>query len=310
MTPLARQDLRGVWGTVLPPWAGDRLDSDALRTQIEALLEAGLDGIYAHGTAGEPHALSDEELTAVDEAVATAAGERGIPFQLGTGRTDVAAALIRIRQLRELVPGAIQIVLPGWIAPQGSEVLRWLEMAAEAADPIPLVLYNPPHAKQVLDPEALAMLVAQVPAIVGVKVGAGGSEWYSRAERLIELTAVFVPGHALATGYARGAAGSYSNIAALSPRGAVAWWDILREDEDAGIELEQRISGFFERHIAPLQLKSYSNPALDRFLAVVGGWSGLSSTQIRSPYRSVPHALVGPAHAEARNTLPELFPEA
>ncbi|MEV5552044.1 substrate-binding domain-containing protein [Nonomuraea wenchangensis] len=83
---------------------------------------------------------------------------------------------------------------------------------------------------------------------------------------------IFVPGHLLATGLPLGADGSCSNIAAMSPRGAAAWYRLMRTDPAAELDVERRIGAFFRLHIAPLRAAGLSNPALDKFLAAVGGW--------------------------------------
>ncbi|WP_246885453.1 hypothetical protein [Streptomyces sp. GESEQ-4] len=71
--------------------------------------------------------------------------------------------------------------------------------------------------------------------------------------------------------------------------------------------MERRIGAFFVRHIAPLQARGLSNPALDKCLAAVGGWADIGVT-LRWPASSAPLDAVEPARADARRLLPELFP--
>ena len=76
----------------------------------------------------------------------------------------------------EFGPAAIQLILPDWMPPHLDEARTFLERMAEAAHPVPLVLYNPPHAKTVLRPEdcfGLARFLA------GVKVGLGDIPWFA-----------------------------------------------------------------------------------------------------------------------------------
>jgi len=49
---------------------------------------------------------------------------------------------------------------------------------AQAADGIPLVLYNPPHAKKVLSPKDLCRLAKEFPQLIGIKVAGGDNQWY------------------------------------------------------------------------------------------------------------------------------------
>lgn len=84
MTALDRASLRGVWGTVLLPLdASGRIDVRRLRRELDLLTSAGLDGIYAHGTAGEFHELGEDEYDLVSGLVAEHAAAAGVPFQLG-----------------------------------------------------------------------------------------------------------------------------------------------------------------------------------------------------------------------------------
>src|ERR1700754_1954223 len=213
----------------------------------------------------------------------------------------------RIRRAAALEPGAIQVILPDWVPLNDDEVVRFLAGAAAAAGPVPLVLYNPPHAKTQVGPALLARAAAATPSLIGVKMAGGDEDWYAAmAESAADLS-VFVPGHLLATGIARGAHGSYSNVAAMSPRGAVAWYRMMAVDPEDALDLESRIAAFFHRHVAPLQAAGLSNPALDKFLATVGDWADIG-TALRWPASSAPDNAVAPARPAAPPLLPELFP--
>ena len=110
--------------------------------------------------------------------------------------------------------------------------------------------------------------------------------WYAEAREHLPGVALFVPGHHLATGIREGvAAGAFSNVACLSPRGAQRWTDLMQTDMDAAIEIEQRICKFMDQHIVPFRQKSgYSNAALDKLLCAIGNW-GPVGTRLRFPYR-------------------------
>lgn len=116
-----------------------------------------------------------------------------------------------------------------------------------------------------------------------------------------------MPGHLLAGMSKLGAHGSYSNIAALSPVGAVRWSEQILADPEAALDLERRIAEFFAEHIAPLRSVGLSNPALDKFLAAVGGWADVG-TQVRWPMSFATESQVVAARLTARRLLPELLP--
>lgn len=81
----------------------------------------------------------------------------------------------------------------------------------------------------------------------------------------------------------------------------------MLSDPDAAEWLEVRLNRFLERHISPLQAAGYSNAALDKALAAVGGWAPIG-TRVRWPYRSVPQEAIAALRRAAIEELPELLP--
>lgn len=307
MTPLAVDSLCGVWGSVLLPiGADDTIDRRRLADELDVLATSELHGVYAHGTAGEFHTLRETEFDAVSEALAQACTRTRKPFQIGVSHPIAQVMLERIARAKPLAPSAFQVVLPDWQRPSERECETFLRRIADAAAPVPLVLYNPPHAKTQVDPAFAERLLDAVPSLIGLKVAGGDTGWYDAMRTVLDRCAVFVPGHHLASGVARGARGSYSNVAALSPDGAARWFATTRSDPRSAADLESRVGEFFAAHIAPMQDAGIGSPALDKFLAAVGGWADIG-LRVRWPYDSAPAEAVEPARYTARRLLPELF---
>ncbi|WP_238165782.1 dihydrodipicolinate synthase family protein [Kribbella caucasensis] len=295
-----------MWASLLLPLnSDDTIDFARLRDQVGHLTGAGLHGLYAHGTAGEFQTLTEGEFDQVNGLLAAACETADLPFQLGASHPSAQVQLERVRRSAALGPSAIQVILPDWLPLSDREALAFLTRVAEVADGVPLVLYNPPHAKTQVGPEQLADLARAVPALVGVKSAGGDKEWFDGAGR--SGLSLFVPGHFLASMTPLGARGSYSNIAALSPAGSVRWYEQIQTDHPAALELEVRIAEFFATHIAPLQAQGLSNPALDKFLAAVGGWAD-AGTRVRWPMTSATARQVAAAQVTARRLMPELVP--
>jgi hypothetical protein len=129
------------------------------------------------------------------------------------------------------------VVVPDWLPLTAVGALVFLDRVAEAADGVPLVLYNPPHAKTQVGPEQLADLARAVPALIGLKSAGGDAAWFD-AVRESGLS-LFVPGHFLASMTPLGADGSYSNVAALSPAGSVRWYELMQADHHAALDVER-----------------------------------------------------------------------
>lgn len=300
---------RGNWATLLLPIAADQsIDFGRLAEEIDLLVAARVDGIYSNGTAGEFHNQTEAEYAAIQTLLADKCRAAGMPFVIGACQPDPSLARERVTLARDLGPAAIQVVLPDWWPVTEAEALDFLDLMAEAAGPVPLILYNPPHAKRVLAPAELGRLVRAVPAVAGIKLADGDDAWYAAAREHLSGTALFVPGHHLATGMRHGvAAGAFSNVACLSPAGAQAWTDRMAADIEGALDLERRICRFMDQHVVPFRAQhGYSNAALDKLLAAVGGW-GPVGTRLRRPYRWIDEAEAERLRPVARSMMPELF---
>ena len=229
-------------------------------------------------------------------------------FQIGASHMSAQVSLQRVRRATEYYPGAIQVILPDWLPLSESAVLTCLSRFAEAAQDVPLVLYNPPHAKTTVTTALYGRLAAEIPSLIGVKVAEGSTVWFEEMRSLAPGLAVFVPGHRMASGMRLGAAGSFSNVACLNPAGARNWYKLMLEDPTTALDVERRLRRFFDDYVVPRQRAGYPDHALDKYLAGVGGWA-MAGTRVRWPYPSLDETEAEQLRPTARECLPELFPE-
>jgi len=306
--PLSAHEIVGNWATLLLPINADEsIDFVRLADEVDVLIASRPNGIYSNGTSCEFYAQTEDEFERVSALMAERCERAGVPFQIGASHMSAQISLGRIRRAAALRPSAIQVILPDWHPLVDDEVVTFLSRMAEAADPIGLVLYNPPRAKRVLEPVVYERLRREVPGLVGIKVVARGADWYAEMRRYAVGLSIFVPGHWLASGVAQGAQGAYSNVACLQPAGAQRWYEQIIADPPAALELEQRIQAFMAQHIEPfITQQSYSNQAVDKLLAAIGAWADIG-TRMRWPYRSIPGDEAKRLRPIARAMLPELF---
>ena len=301
--------LRGNWATLLLPIQADnQIDFGALAEEIDILIAAGVDGIYSNGTAGEFHNQTEDEYRRIQQVLAERCIAAAMPFVIGACHSDPSVTCLRVREARQLAPAAIQVILPDWWPLTNSETADFLQMVEESAGGIPLVLYNPPHAKRVLSPADIEAVTGSARSVVGVKLGDGDADWYASARQHLSRLSVFVPGHHLATGMREGvAAGAFSNVACLSPAGAQRWTDSMATDLAGALELETRLCAFMDEWIVPFRRDhGYANAALDKLLTAIGGW-GPVGTRLRRPYRWIAQEEADRLRPIARAMLPELF---
>jgi dihydrodipicolinate synthase/N-acetylneuraminate lyase len=308
MKKLTADSLKGNWATLLLPInEDDSIDYARLSDEIDYLIAAGVDGIYSNGTAGELHNQLEAEFDKVSQLLSEKCLSAGLRFQIGASHPSPFISLQRIRRAVRLRPDALQVILPDWVTLTAEEQTSFLKRVAIEAEGIPLVLYNPPHAKQVLAPKDYVKFKEPVPELIGIKVLSGDETWVEEMKAFASHLSIFVPGHFLASGVKnKVASGAYSNVACINPRAAQAWWELMQTNIEKALRLEERILAFFQECIAPFQRRGYSNPALDKFLAAVGGW-GPIGTRLRWPYKWIGEEEVEGVRNRAKQLLPEFF---
>ncbi|TNM63323.1 dihydrodipicolinate synthase family protein [Aliirhizobium smilacinae] len=305
-----RHPIAGNWASLLLPIRNDdSIDFAALEEEIVILIDARVDGIYSNGTAGEFHNQTEAEYDRIQALLASRCRQAGMPFVIGACQPDPLIMLERLKRAVLHRPTAFQVILPDWWPLSNSEATDFLKRVSTAADGIPLILYNPPHAKRILSPAELLQVCDPCPSVVGIKLADGDDHWYAEARSHLAAFALFIPGHHLATGVRRGvAAGAFSNVACLSPHGAQAWTDLMKTDIEAALAIEVRIDTFMSNHVVPLRnQQGYSNAALDKALCAAGNW-GPVNARLRWPYRSIRDEQVARLRTIAQTCLPELFP--
>jgi dihydrodipicolinate synthase/N-acetylneuraminate lyase len=309
MKPLGATDIFGNWATLLLPINGDEsIDYVLLAAEVEHFIATRVNGIYSNGSAGEFYTQTEAEFDQVSLILAERCERSGTPFQIGASHMSPQLSRERVRRTKALRPGAFQVILPDWFSPTLDEAVGFLDAMAEAADPVPLIVYNPPHAKRQLDPAEWLHVVDRVQGIVGMKVPGGDAHWYEAMKPVMARCSVFTAGHRLAEALPLGSRGAYSNVACLSPVGAQKWYDLCVKDPAAGKVLGQTIYKFWTAHIAPLITEwKLPNMAADKAAAMAGGWLPGFHPRLRWPYKSASLDVCSEIARAARQALPASF---
>ena len=172
----------GIWVPLITPFANGEVDHAALRALVRRYADAGIAGLVALGTTGEPAALDDAEQDAVlatilDEARAAAhsthgADARALPVLVGVSGNHTASMKERIEQLNALPIAGVLMAAPYYIRPSQAGIVGHFMALADASDK-PVVLYDIPYRTGVrLELDTLLTLAAH-PRIQAVKDCAG-----------------------------------------------------------------------------------------------------------------------------------------
>ncbi|WP_118180054.1 4-hydroxy-tetrahydrodipicolinate synthase [Paraburkholderia phosphatilytica] len=165
----------GIWIPLVTPFAADgAVDHAALRALVRRYADAGVAGIVALGTTGEPAALDAAEADAVLATILAAAHEGDVPLPVVVGVSGNRSASLhaRIAQLNALPVAGVLISAPYYIRPSQAALVEHFTSLADHSQK-PILIYDIPARTGVrIELETLLTLAAH-PRIVGVKDCAG-----------------------------------------------------------------------------------------------------------------------------------------
>lgn len=168
----------GIWVPLITPFADGEVDHTALRALVRRYADAGIAGLVALGTTGEPSALDAAEQDAVlatilDEAHAARHGDaQALPVLVGVSGNHTASMAARIGQLNALPIAGVLMAAPYYVRPSQAGIVGHFMTLADASDK-PVVLYDIPYRTGVrLELDTLLTLAAH-PRIQAVKDCAG-----------------------------------------------------------------------------------------------------------------------------------------
>ncbi|MEW6341102.1 MAG: 4-hydroxy-tetrahydrodipicolinate synthase [Paraburkholderia sp.] len=160
----------GIWVPVVTPFADGAVDHAALRRLVHVYAEAGVAGLVALGTTGEPAALEAAEQDAVLATILAEAG--ALPVLAGVAGNQAASLRSRIAQLNELPVAGVLISAPYYIRPSQAGLIEHFTSLADLSSK-PVVLYDIPYRTGVRLELATLLTLAAHPRIQAVKDCAG-----------------------------------------------------------------------------------------------------------------------------------------
>ncbi|MFL9868069.1 4-hydroxy-tetrahydrodipicolinate synthase [Paraburkholderia fungorum] len=279
----------GIWVPLITPFADGEVDHAALRALVRRYADAGVAGVVALGTTGEPSALDPAEQDAVlstilDEAhLARRADAQALPVLAGVSGNHTASMAARIEQLNALPIAGVLMSAPYYIRPSQAGIVGHFMTLADASDK-PVVLYDIPYRTGVrLELDTLLTLAAH-PRIQAVKDCAGSLDTtlaLIRDGRLQVLTGEDIN---IFNSLCLGGSGAIAASAHLRPERFVALYRAL----SAG-RLEEGRRIFYE--LAPLIQALFAEPNPAPVKAVLAA-QGLIRDGLRMPMTRAGDALI------------------
>ena len=226
--------LKGILAAVTTPFTpdGSAIDEDAIRAQVERLLDAGIHGVVPCGTTGEFTTLSPEEYRRVIEVYVDAVGGR-VPVVAGVGSLSTPGA-IALAQHAERVGADAVMVVPPFYDPLSFDVLKQFMSDVAGAVDLSIMYYNVPGAT------GLTLDASQITELGGIDGVDYLKDTSGDAVTLTDLIVnradtikAFNGWDTLTfTGLALGAEASVWGVAGIVPDLAVQLWSTLVEQGD------------------------------------------------------------------------------
>ena len=159
---------KGVFPAVTTKFtANDELDFDAFDLNLNAQLEAGVDGIILGGSLGEASTLTQEEKDALlKHTVAAVAGK--VPVLMNVAEQTTKAAVAAAISARDLGADGLMLLPPMRYTSDDRETVLFLRTVAQATE-LPIILYNNPADYKIwISPDMFRQL-EDLPTIQAVK---------------------------------------------------------------------------------------------------------------------------------------------
>ncbi|MCG8557702.1 MAG: 4-hydroxy-tetrahydrodipicolinate synthase [Proteobacteria bacterium] len=161
----------GLLTALVTPFRGGSVDEDALRSLVEAQIDAGVDGLVPCGTTGESTVLEQQEYVRVVRAAVEQAKGR-VPVVAGAGSSSTGRTIELCKLARSAGADGVLLVVPYYNRPSQEGLVAHYRAVLRAV-PRPAIIYNIP-ARTGADLEVASLRgLADVPEIVGIKEATG-----------------------------------------------------------------------------------------------------------------------------------------
>lgn len=239
----APSEISGILPPLTTPFdADEEIDGTALAAQTRFMIDQGVHGIVAGGSAGEGYTLSTEELRRVVGTVCEeVAGD--LPVIAGIIVDSTRQAIEKAKVVADLDVSALQITPVHYIyKPDAAATAQHFRDIADEVG-LPIIIYNV-IPWNYLSPALLLELMRDIPEVIGVKQSAGDLKLL--ADLMIEgrpedrIYAAIDP--LLYPSFTLGVHGVISQILAAVPGPCVKLWNAVQAGDHANArDLHERL---------------------------------------------------------------------
>jgi trans-o-hydroxybenzylidenepyruvate hydratase-aldolase len=174
---LTAAEIKGAWAILPTPakadasdWrAENTVDLDETARVVEALIQAGVDGLLSLGTFGECATLTWEEKRGFMATVVEAVRGR-VPYFGGTSSLNTRETVRQTRAAYDIGVDGTMLGPPMWCYPDLATSLRFYRDVAESCPDMAICVYANPEAFKFDFPRPFWAQIVQVPQVVAAKI--------------------------------------------------------------------------------------------------------------------------------------------
>lgn len=274
-------NLSGIFPATVTAFDSDgEFDAAAMRRIIRYQLGAGVHGLYVCGGTGEGLLLTTVEHRAVIETVVDEVAG-AVPVVSHVGAFQTADTLARARDARAVGVDAVSALPPAYFyKPDDEGLLQHYSVLAEAASPLPLLIYNIPQRTGVAMTPELYGRMLEIDNVVGMKDSTG--DVYAIGQFISQQPEAVVLGGAdsvLLGTLLAGAQGGIGLSYNLVPQQFVRLWDAVQAaDMSAAAAVQEQINACIAA-ISTVEVVAAAKQTMN--------WMGLPCGLPRTPIRSL-----------------------
>ena len=272
---LTRETFVGPWAGLPIPWTeDDRLEESTYRADIASCCQAGVPGVYTGGTTGEFYAIELDEFANIVRITADECHRHGKPVMIGCTSTSTRGAARRAAIAAKFGADAVQVALPFWMEVPDDQILPFFQEVSEAADGIPLSIYETQRAKKTLSVEQHRAIKDAIPNYLMVK--ANGDTVGNSPEGCRELSSlvnVFVGEREWARLGPQGARGACSSFVYWNPTVTLdAWKEVQNKNWERVQAICQRFDAMVDFLYETFLHRGFTDTAFDRMGGAASGF--------------------------------------
>lgn len=132
----------GTGVALITPFSNGEVDYDAIKRQVQFLINNGIQSIVVNGTTAENPTLTDEEKDRILTTVIEENAQR-VPIIVGTGTNNTQKSIEASLRAKALGADAIMLITPYYLKTSQRGLVAHFEAIANATE-LPVVLYNVP----------------------------------------------------------------------------------------------------------------------------------------------------------------------